>query len=123
MVRLEPSTALTPTSNWRLGFQWVDNRGSSMKPVACFNIARPDEKAGSSGGGESPVAACVQRLVKATLASSSDSAFESSFMFVLDLWRRRFMEHCPVYFNLKRRMGGEKTRISRTIRDVTTNAA
>ena len=74
-----------------------------MKPVACFNIARPDEKAGSSVGGESPVAACVQRLVKATLASSSDSAFESSFMFVLDLWRRRFMEHCQANFNPKAR--------------------
>jgi hypothetical protein len=55
MVRLEPSTALTPTSNWMLGFQSVDDWGSSMKPVACFNVARPAEKAGSSGG-RSPAA-------------------------------------------------------------------
>src|SRR6266699_2223750 len=115
MVRLEPSTALTPTSNWRLGFQSVDDWETSMKPVACFNFARPAEKAGSSAGGESPVAARVQRLVKAALATRSDSAFESSFMFVLDMWRRRIMEHCPVYFNLKRRIEGRENRLHNAV--------
>src|SRR6266704_2183967 len=62
MMRLEPSTALTPTSNWRLGFQSVDGRGSSIKPAACFNVARPAEKTGSGVGGESLVAALVQRI-------------------------------------------------------------
>ena len=51
-----------------------------MKPVASFNVARPANKAGSGVGGESTVAALVQRIVKATLASMSDSAFERSFM-------------------------------------------
>jgi len=32
-----------------------------MKPVACFTVARPAEKAGSSAVGESPVTALVQR--------------------------------------------------------------
>src|SRR2546430_17403013 len=82
MARLEPSTTLTPTSNWRLGFQSVGGRGSSMKPVACFNVSRPAEKAGSRVGGASPVAAFVQRIVKATLASRSDSAFVRSFICV-----------------------------------------
>jgi hypothetical protein len=36
-------------------------------------------------------------------------------MCVLAMWRRRFMEHCPLYFNLKGRMEGEKERISRII--------
>src|SRR5438093_1952531 len=62
MVCLEPSTALTPTGNWRFGFQSVDDWGSSLKPVACFNDARPAEKAGSIVAGESPVAALAQRI-------------------------------------------------------------
>src|ERR1041384_5209667 len=49
MLVLEPSTALTPTSNWRLGFQsvgvWFGL--SSTKPSARFSFARPGVKAPS----------------------------------------------------------------------------
>jgi hypothetical protein len=86
----------------------VGDWGTSIKPVARFKVARPAEKAGSSVGGESPGAASVQRTAKATLAIRSDSAFERSFKCVPVVWRRRFMEHCPVNCNLKGRPGGEK---------------